>query len=112
MPPNHPYQPNTFDSAVLQILRHLTTLLFLQHTAFPNTSARDRCCLIASYKTAGGCGEGTNARAVSGQIFGNAKRLDASGALQDRAHLRTLLGLDVDYHSEAWHLSNPTPDNM
>ena len=82
------------------------------HTALPNTSGRDRCCLIASYKAAGGCSEGANARAVSGQIFGNASRLDASGALEGRADLRTLLGLDVDYHTEAWHLANPTPDNM
>ena len=107
-----------------------------QHTALPNTSGRDRCCLIASYKAAGGCSEGANARAVSGQIFGNAvsrhdiaaiwvaffsrcqryrcgqARLDASGALEGRPELRTLLGLDVDYHTEAWHLANPTPDNM
>ena len=82
------------------------------HTALPNTSGRDRCCLIASYKSAGGCSEGTNARAVSGQVFGNAARLDACGALDNRPELRTLLGLDVDYHTEAFHLANPTPDNM
>ena len=88
------------------------------HTALPNTSGRDRCCLIAGYKTAGtttggnSCSEGTNARGVSGQILGNAARLDASGALEGRPELRTLLGLDVDYHTEAWHLANPTPDNM
>ena len=89
-----------------------------QHTALPNTSGRDRCCLIAGYKTAGtttggnSCSEGTNARGVSGQILGNAARLDASGALEGRPALRTLLGLDEDYHTEAWHLANPSPDNM
>ena len=90
--------------------------------------------VVVEHRCARGARKG--ARAVSGQIFGNAvsrhdiaaiwvaffsrcqryrcgqARLDASGALEGRPELRTLLGLDVDYHTEAWHLANPTPDNM
>ena len=82
------------------------------HTSYPNTSTRDRCCLITSYKPLGGCGEGTNARGVSGQVFANASRLDRRGLLEGRGELRKLLGMETDYHTIAWHEANPTPDNM
>ena len=82
------------------------------HTSYPNTSTRDRCCLITSYKPLGGCGEGTNARGVSGQVFANASRLDRHGLLEGRGELRKLLGMETDYHTIAWHEANPTPDNM
>jgi ectoine hydroxylase-related dioxygenase (phytanoyl-CoA dioxygenase family) len=29
----------------------------IMHTSMPNTSGKDRCCLITSYKPNGGCGE-------------------------------------------------------
>jgi hypothetical protein len=45
------------------------------HTSLPNTSRRDRCCLITSYKPLGQAGEGTHARGVSGQVLANAERL-------------------------------------
>lgn len=53
------------------------------HTALPNTSAKDQCCLIASYKQA------ASARSVSGQVIASAARLER-GTRGGRDELRQL----------------------
>ena len=69
---------------------------------------------VAEYLGAGSVLLGRQLR-TSGRLqrgYRRAARLGACGATEGRPQLRTLLGLDVDHHTGAWHLANPLPDNM
>lgn len=79
------------------------------HNAFPNTSGKDRRCLICSY--------GRYGTGQSGQVIANAWWLHAAGKLgHSQPMLRQLLGWRlglgvVDYNDPEHHERNPTPDN-
>ena len=100
--PNHVTFPAKAGTAVAYDNR-------IWHNAFPNTSVKDRRCLICSY--------GRYGTGQSGQVIANARRLYAAGKLgHSQPMLRQLLGWRlglgvVDYNDPEHHERNPTPDN-